>query len=184
MSAEVREHTFDGIQEFDNRLPNWWLWSFYLACIFSVGYWIHFHTLRTGHLPLQAYAVEQQEAARALEARLAANPITAESLLELAANPAFVAEGKAIFTDPTLCAQCHKADGSGNIGPNLTDGHWIYGGAPMDLYTTVMEGRPGGMASYKANGIGFVQRAVAYVLSIKNTNVPGKPPEPNAKPGR
>ena len=39
MSApETRGHTFDGIAEFDNRLPNWWLWSFYLAVIFSIGY--------------------------------------------------------------------------------------------------------------------------------------------------
>jgi len=181
MAAEVREHTFDGIQEFDNRLPNWWLWTFYLACIYSVGYWIHYHTLGTGDLPIEEYQIEQQAAAEALEKRLAANPITNESLLELAANPAFVAEGKAIFTNPQLCAQCHKADGSGNIGPNLTDEYWIYGGKPMDIYTTLMEGRPNGMASYKANGLGFVQRAAAYVLSIKNTKVPGKKPEENAK---
>lgn len=181
MSAPVREHTFDGIQEFDNRLPNWWLWTFYLACIYSIGYWIHYQTLGTGDNPGEEYLIEQRAAMQAMEARMAANPITNESLLALADNPAFVAEGKAIFTDPNKCAQCHQATGAGNIGPNLTDEYWVYGGKPMDLYATLMEGRPGGMQSYKAEGLGFVQRAVAYVLSIKNTNVPGKDPEPNAK---
>ena len=177
----TRAHTFDGIQEFDNRLPNWWLWTFYLACIFSLAYWVHYHSLGTGDLPSEAYLAEQRLAAARLEAKLAANPVTDEMLLKLADNPAFVAEGRAIFHDPMLCTQCHKADGSGNIGPNLTDPYWIYGGKPTDIYTTIMEGRPRGMQSYKARGLGFVQRATAYVLSIKNTNVPGKAPEADAK---
>ena len=180
-SVPTRTHTYDGIEEFDNRLPNWWLWTFYLACIFSVGYWVHYHTLGTGNLPSEEYLVEQREAAAKLEAELAKNPVTDEMLIKLSENPAFVAEGKKIFTNPLLCAQCHNANASGKIGPNLTDEYWIYGGKPMDIYATIMEGRPGGMQSYKAQGLGFVQRAVAYVLSIKNTNVPGKEPEPNAK---
>lgn len=180
-TEQTRGHTFDDIEEFDNRLPNWWLWSFYTACIFSVFYWLHYHTLGTGALPREAYLVEQQEAAKRLEAQLAANPVSNEMLLQLAANPAFVAEGKAIFQDATKCALCHKPDASGNIGPNLTDAYWIYGGTPMDIYTTILKGRPGGMLAHEAYGQGFVQRATAYVLSIKNTNVPGKAPEPNAK---
>ena len=179
-SVPTRSHTFDGIQEFDNRLPNWWLWSFYLACIFSVFYWIAYHTLGIADLPGEAYLEEQRQAAARLEAELAKNPITDESLLKLADNPAFVAEGRAIFEDMTKCALCHKANGSGDIGPNLTDEYWVYGGKPMDIYTTIMEGRPGGMLAHKQYGLGFVQRTTAYVLSIKNTNVPGKAPEPNA----
>ena len=182
MTAETtRGHTFDGIEEFDNRLPNWWLWTFYTACIFSVGYWIHYHTLGTGALPVDEYFTEQREAAAALERRLAENPVTDEMLLQLAANPAFVAEGREIFQNSMMCAQCHKQDGSGLIGPNLTDEFWIYGGRPMDVYTTILEGRPRGMQSYKAQGLGFVQRATAYVLSIRNTNVPGKAPEADAR---
>ena len=177
----TRGHAFDDIQEFDNRLPNWWLWSFYLACIFSVFYWVHYHTLGTGALPGTAYLAEQAEAAARLEAQLANNPVTDESLLKLAKEPAFVAEGAAIFKDPTKCALCHKPDGSGLIGPNLTDDKWIYGSKPMDIYTSIAKGRPRGMLPHEANGIGFVQKATAYVLSIQNTNLPGKPAEPDAK---
>lgn len=183
MTTETtRGHAFDGIEEFDNRLPNWWLWTFYAACIFSVGYWIHYHSVGLGDLPGEAYVREQRAAAARLEAELAKNPITDESLSRLAAEPAFVAEGERIFKDMTKCALCHRPDGGGSIGPNLTDDMWIYGGKPMDIYTTILKGRPRGMLAHEANGTGFVQRATAYVLSIKNTNVPnGKAPEPDAK---
>lgn len=190
MSTEAtRGHTYDGIAEFDNRLPNWWLWSFYLACIFSVAYWIHFHSLGVGDLPSEAYTAEQKAAAARLEAQLAANPVNEEMLLKLAKEPAFVKEGEAIFKDMTRCALCHRPDASGLVGPNLTDDLWIYGGKPMDIYTTILKGREqnlakgfqGGMQSFEANGMQFVLRATAYVLSIKNTFVKGKEPEANAK---
>jgi|JRYL01.1.fsa_nt_gb cytochrome c oxidase cbb3-type subunit 3 len=182
MSNEnLREHTFDGIHEFDNRLPNWWLWSFYLACIFSVFYWIHYHTLGTGALPTEEYAIEQQLAAAKLEAALANATADDEMLLKLAAEPAVVAAGKEIFENPARCALCHKPDGSGLIGPNLTDDMWIYGSKPMDIYTSISEGRPGGMLPHKHEGTQFLQRATAYTLTLKGKNLPGKPPEPNAK---
>jgi cytochrome c oxidase cbb3-type subunit 3 len=180
-TGALRDHAFDGIQEFDNRLPNWWLWTFYVACIGSVIYWVHYHTLGTGDLPGESYQHEQRAAAARLEAQLAANPITEEMLQKLAKEPAVVAEGEKIFKDPVRCALCHKPDGSGLIGPNLTDPFWVYGSSAMDIYTSIQKGRPGGMLAHEQFGSQFVQRATAYVLSIKNTNVPGKPPEPNAK---
>jgi cytochrome c oxidase cbb3-type subunit 3 len=183
MSTETtRGHSHDGIEEFDNHLPNWWLWSFYLAVIFSIGYWVYFHTIGVGDLPLEAYAVAQSEAAKKLEAQLAANPITDESLRKLASEPAAVEEGRVMFQTATRCAQCHRADGGGNIGPNLTDSMWIYGGKPMDIYTSILKGRPRGMLAHESEGVGFVMKATAYVLSIKDSNVPnGKAAEADAK---
>lgn len=185
---QLREHTFDGIQEMDSRLPNWWLWSFYLACIFSVFYWIHWQTLGTGDSPYEAYLKEQKIAAEKMAAEMQKSPVTEETLLKARDNPAFVEEGRKIFKG--ICFQCHGPDASGllasgaaGVGPNLTDRFWINGGTPMEIYNTVMNGgRPGkGMQAWKVNGPLFVQRAVAYVLSIRNTNVKGKPPEPEAK---
>jgi cytochrome c oxidase cbb3-type subunit III len=177
----TREHTFDGIQEFDNRLPNWWLWSLYLACIYSLGYWVWYHTIGVGEQPSEAYMSEQRAAAARLEAQFAANPVTDELLLKIAKEPAFVEQGAAIFKDPMRCALCHKPDGSGLIGPNLTDDRWIYGSRPMEVYASIAKGRPRGMLAHESFGTGFVQRATAYVLSIRNTNLPGKEPEPDAK---
>jgi cytochrome c oxidase cbb3-type subunit 3 len=182
-TGQLRDHAFDGIQEFDHRLPNWWLWTFYGACLFSVSYWIHYHTLGTGDLPVEAYAIEQREAAARLEAEMAKVQIDEAMLLKLASEPAVVAAGEQIFKNPALCAQCHQQDGSGNIGPNLTDRFWINGGSPLAIYRTVLEGgRPDkGMQSWKQNGMTFVQRAAAYVLSIRDRDLPGKPPEPEAR---
>ncbi|MBL8731701.1 MAG: hypothetical protein JNN13_04985 [Planctomycetes bacterium] len=185
MSTEAtRSHVYDGIQEFDNRLPNWWLWTFYGACIFSIFYWVHYHTIGTGDLPGAAFVKEQAEAQARLEKQMAENPITNESLLKMAGEATAVAKGDAIFhnaADPLRCAFCHKDDASGLVGPNLTDDMWVYGGKPIDIYTTIMEGRPGGMPAHKSRGLPFVLNVTAYVLSIKNTNKPGKAPEANAK---
>ncbi|MGE3175655.1 MAG: cbb3-type cytochrome c oxidase N-terminal domain-containing protein [Planctomycetota bacterium] len=187
MTADLRHHSFDGIQEFDNNLPNWWLWTFYSACLFSVGYWIAFHTLGVADLPGEAYREEQREAAARLEAQLANNPVTEESLLKAASEPGLVQAGEEIFKTPSLCAQCHGPEGNGmvggapGVGPNLTDEFWIHGGTAMDIYRTVRDGYPEkGMMAWKDHGTQFVQRVVAYVVSIRGRNVPGKPPEPNA----
>jgi cytochrome c oxidase cbb3-type subunit 3 len=187
-TGELREHSFDGIQEFDNHLPNWWLWTFYSACLFSVAYWIFYHTLGFGDLPREAYVEEQREAAARIEAQLANNPVTEELLLKLAAEPAFLAEGAEIFKNPSLCAQCHGPEGNGivngqpGVGPNLTDEFWIHGGSPMEIYQTVHDGWPEkGMAAWKGYGRKFVQRTVAFVLSLRGKNLEGKPPEPEAK---
>lgn len=192
MTTETtRGHTYDGIAEFDNRLPNWWLWTFYGACIFSVLYWVHYHTIGTGDLPGEAYVLEQKAAAERLEKHMAENPVDEAMLLKLAAEPAFVAEGERIFKEMTQCALCHKPDATGLVGPNLTDDMWIYGGKPMDIYTTILNGRMpdpangfmGGMPENASKGTQYVLRATAYVLSdkVRHTNLPGKPPEPNAK---
>lgn len=188
MTTEMtRGHTYDDIEEFDNRLPNWWLWTFYLACIFSVLYWIHYHTLGTGNLPIKEYELEQKAAAADIEAEAARNPITEESLMALSKNPAIVEEGRKIFQNQSQCAKCHKADATGNVGPNLTDEWWIYGDKAMDIFTTVSKGRlpdgvhQGGMPQHESNGSQFVQRVVAYVLTLKGKNLPGKPHESYAK---
>lgn len=196
-TTDTRAHTFDGIQEFDNRLPNWWLWSFYIACIFSVFYWLHHHTLGTGNQPSDDFAEEQAAASAAMEQRLKENPITDDVLLKFASDSGFVDQGRAIFQDPLKCAQCHRADGAAGelngapaTGANLTDSYWIYGDKPMDIFTTILKGRTedkeigsaGGMLAHESEGLGFVLRATAFVLSIKNTNIPGgKAPEKYAK---
>jgi cytochrome c oxidase cbb3-type subunit 3 len=186
-TGELREHAFDGIQEFDNRLPNWWLWTFYSACLFSIGYWIWFHTLGVGELPPEAYMTEQRAAAAVIEAEAAKNPVTEASLNKLASEPAVVAEGEKIFKTASLCAQCHGPDANGmvggvnGVGPNLTDNRWIHGGSAMEIYRTISDGWPEkGMASWKGFGPMFVQRSTAYVLSLRGKNLPGKPPEEGA----
>jgi cytochrome c oxidase cbb3-type subunit 3 len=174
----VRDHGFDDIQEFDNRLPNWWLWTFYGAVIFSFFYWFHYQVLGTGDLPGKELLREQEAYSQAMQERLAQEPVSDASLLKLAADPVTVKKGDETFK--MQCAQCHRPDGGGIIGPNLTDGHWLHGNKPMDIYSTIMNGVPGkAMVPWKGTlGSGRVQQVTAWVLSVRNTNVQGgKAPE-------
>ena len=183
-AGRLRGHRFDDdIEEFDNRLPNWWLWSFYLACIFSVGYWLHFHVVRSGKLPIAEYRAEMEAAA----ARVAQAEVTDESLLALAAEPSAVAQGRVVFE--ANCNQCHTVLGGpiagGSVGPNLTDKFWLHGGSPLSIWTTVTKGVPlKGMPDYWERMLGRTrcQQVTAFVLSLKNTNVSGgKEPQGDAE---
>ncbi|MCB9870094.1 MAG: c-type cytochrome [Planctomycetes bacterium] len=173
---KLREHEFDGIHEFDNYLPRWWLWTFYLACIFSVVYWLYYHGTALGPSST-AHFDNEYEAHLALEAKT--KPVTGAMLEEYAKLPKMLEAGKQIFE--TNCATCHKPDGSGLVGPNLTDKHWIHGPGAETIYKVVSEGgRPGqGMVAWKTLlSAQKRQQVVAYVLgAIKHTNRPGKAPE-------
>ncbi len=170
-------HEYDGIQEYDNALPNWWLATFYLAILFSIGYWSWYHIYEKGASPAQlhAEAVAADLASRPVE--VATPPPTAEEILAASKDPEVVAAGQQIFT--VNCVACHGAHAEGKIGPNLTDAYWIHGGTPEDVYKVVTEGVVAkGMVPWKdALGPTRIRQVVAYMWTLRNTNVAGKAPE-------
>lgn len=173
----VLDHEYDGIQEYDNRLPNWWLFTLYGAIVFAVLYWFVLHTWRWSPLSHEKYTIEMGKAAEAQLARMAGQETTDESLLLMAQVPANVERGRAVFEQ--FCVTCHLADASGQVGPNLTDAYWLHGSRPLQILHTVTNGVPDkGMAAW-GNQLGpvRVQDVVAYVLTVKNTNRPGKAPQ-------
>jgi cytochrome c oxidase cbb3-type subunit 3 len=103
--------------------------------------------------------------------------LTDEMLQLMAAVPDRVSTGRRLFEQ--LCVVCHGNQGEGNVGPNLTDEYWIHGGGPLQIHGTVTNGvLEKGMAAWGSQlGPHRVQQVVAYVLTIKGTNVPGKPPQ-------
>jgi cytochrome c oxidase cbb3-type subunit 3 len=174
---QLREHTFDGIQEFDNKLPNWWLWILYGSIVFALAYWLVLHTVKAGDLPHQALEKEMAAAAEAQLARMAEGGLSNETFEVMLGVPARMQEGQEIFNQ--YCAVCHLENGSGSVGPNLTDPYWIHGPTAMDHYEVIMNGVPAkGMAAW-ANQLGpkRVEAVTAYVLSLHGKNVPGKDPE-------
>jgi cytochrome c oxidase cbb3-type subunit 3 len=174
---QVLDHEYDGIREFDNRLPNWWLWTLYGAIVFGVGYWLFFQTWGWGDLSYEAYTEEVARAAEAQLARMEGQELTNETFRLMAAVPANVERGKQIFQQ--FCVACHLPDGSGSVGPNLTDNYWLHGAQPLDIYDTVTNGVPDkGMAAWgRQLGPTRVQSVVTYVLTIKGKNLPGKEPQ-------
>lgn len=179
MSAQDKPgviHVYDGIEELDNHLPNWWLFILWLTIMFGFGYWYYFHTTGEGRGSLEVYRAEAAEAARLAEARKP-KPDSDAGLMLLVQDKGLVDEGQQNFQQ--TCAACHGQKGEGIIGPNLTDNAWLHGGKPTDIHKVVTEGvLAKGMPSWeKVLGPQRVRAVVAYVLTLKNTNVPGRPPQ-------
>jgi len=166
-------HEYDGIVEHDNELPLWWQLTLYGAVVFALVYWFG-RRMDAIQSPEQTYAQDvAAERAFAAERARARGTIDDAMLATLARDPATASQGKDVFV--ANCAPCHKPDGGGNIGPNLTDGYWIHGNKPTEIYKDIAEGVPAkGMPTWgPILGEQRLEAVVAYVISIENTNVPG-----------
>ena len=171
-AGEKAVHEYDGIIELDNSLPRWWVYVLLGTMVFGLGYWFWFEVFRFSPSPQQAYHAEMQDVYRAEAERLAAEgTVTSDSLVALSRDDATVAQGRQVFT--TTCQACHAVGGAGNIGPNLTDEFWLYGGNPEQVYHTVSHGTPRGMPAWGPQlGGARVRAVVAYLVTIKNSHAP------------
>jgi cytochrome c oxidase cbb3-type subunit III len=178
-----RPHSYDGIREYDKRLPNWWLGTFYGAIVFSIIYWLYYFTTAIGP---DDRTVLAREMARIETAKLAAiSTLDDATLWKMSRNAGFVAAGQATFA--TTCATCHNIKLTGGIGPNLLDQNWIHGGRPTEIFHTVTTGVPAkGMPTWgPVLGTKKITEVVAYILSH---HTPGEPivivpsPTPGAAP--
>lgn len=172
-------HDYDGIREYDNRLPNWWLWTLIVSIVFGYGYWMYFHTFGTGMSSHEEYLAELQTAeARAAALAAARGALSDEALAAFALDDGKVGGGKAVYGQ--YCVACHGPEAGGLIGPNLTDNAWIHGeGKPTAILQVVASGVAAkGMPAWgPVLGPDRVEQVVAYVLTLKGKNVPGKAAE-------
>jgi cytochrome c oxidase cbb3-type subunit III len=166
-------HVYDGIEEHDNRLPNWWLGILYGSIVFAFGYWFVYQTVHARPGVWETYRAQADAAAR----RAAAAPLTDQSLRVMAADPGVLADGARLFQQ--TCAPCHGANAAGQVGPNLTDRFWLHGSAPTAIHKAITGGFPTkGMPPWgQMLGQTRVRTLAAYVLSVKGKNLPGKPPQ-------
>ncbi|MFK5982625.1 MAG: cbb3-type cytochrome c oxidase N-terminal domain-containing protein [Flavobacteriaceae bacterium] len=176
----ILDHNYDGIKELDNTLPPWWVYMFYATIIFAVVYWTRFEILDGDSIVVE-YEKEVAQAELDIAEFKKNNPEMIDaSSVALLTEASDLEAGKTIFT--TNCAVCHKADGGGGIGPNLTDENWIMGGGIKNVFTTITEGgRPGkGMVSWK-NDLkpSEIAQVASYVLGFQGTT----PAAPKAAEG-
>jgi cytochrome c oxidase cbb3-type subunit 3 len=148
--VETVGHSWDGIEELNNPLPRWWLWTLYATIIFSIGYVIVYPAIpmvnkateglwgwsSRGQLAKEMKAEEQRRAGTV--AALAATPIE-----QLASKPdlmrAAIDGGRAAFR--VNCVQCHGSGAAGSTGyPNLRDDDWLWGGNIKEIETTLING--------------------------------------------
>lgn len=169
--AIMMDHNYDGIRELDNKLPPWWVYLFYVTIIFSVIYLVRYEIMGADgqeeelrkEMAAAKIAVEEYK-------KTAPDQMDAEKATVLT-DEASLAAGKAIYD--ANCLACHRADGGGQIGPNLTDDHWILGGGIKNVFHTIANGgRDGkGMVAWNATlKPTQIQQVSSYIISLHGTN--------------
>jgi cytochrome c oxidase cbb3-type subunit 3 len=163
-------HVWDkDLREYNNPLPRWWLWLFYITIVFSVIYlalYPGFGSFKGIKGWTQAGQWDQQQ--KEADARAAAYLAPFASMTV----PQLAADGKAMATARNLfqvnCAPCHGSDGGGAKGfPNLTDKQWQWGGDADTVVQTIMAGRVAAMPPWgQVLGAQGVDQVVAYVQQI------------------
>ena len=143
-------HVWDGIEEFNNPLPRWWLWTLYVCIVWAIAYtiaypaWPGIKSATAGVLGWSTRADVAEEIAAVEEANAAINTkLASVELTSIAAdgelNGFAVSSGNAVFK--TWCAQCHGSGAAGAKGyPNLLDDDWLWGGDIEAIHTTITHG--------------------------------------------
>lgn len=162
-------HEYDGIREYDNPVPGWLsllftgtiIWSLFYVVAINLGYIARYEeTLEEGQREL----ANMRQAAESDREK-----VTPDRLAAAVEEEERKKSGKAAYNDN--CASCHREDGGGEIGPNLTDPYWIHGGSLMDIYKTVTQGvSDKGMPAWK-DQLSQQERidVTAYVRSLQGT---------------
>lgn len=153
-SGKTCGHVWDEtLEEYNNPMPKWWSWLFYLTVVFSLAYLVLYPGL--GRFPgLFGWTSVGQHKAEVEKVEAATRPLFEKYLqMELpavAADREAMEMGRRLFL--TYCMQCHGSDARGSKGfPNLTDKDWLYGGAPEEIHASIAEGRSGMMPPYGGN---------------------------------
>lgn len=149
----LREHEFDGIQEYDQKLPNWWLFTFYAAIVWFVIHWTLYYNssvFKTSHDLVQQEMVAMQKVKSAELEKTLSSLDDSKLVHEWATKADVCAAGEATFI--ANCVACHGVDLSATVtngtikvplpGLPLNDHQWKFGGKPMRIFKLINEGSP------------------------------------------
>lgn len=176
----LREHVYDGIQEYDQPLPNWWLFSWYITMVWFVIAWVAYYQLGYGNSDEgrvdAALARIEELQKKELES------LDDDKLWAMAKDEKITAAGAATYN--TTCVACHAPDLSAHLGgaklPGLplNDQEWKHGGNPLQILNIVRKGAPDttkGMPPWEPQlGLQRVVEVVAYILSKHEKGEPVK----------
>ena len=167
--TETTGHRWDeDLAEYNNPLPRWWSWLFYITIVFSVVYLVLYPGLGSWPGTLgwtQVGQLKDEQAAADKAFGPLYDKFSATEVEALAKNPEAMAVGQKLFLNN--CAQCHASDGGGSRGfPNLTDRDWLWGGDASSIRTSIAQGRTGVMPPFAALGEQSVKDAAHYVRSL------------------
>ncbi len=192
--VETVGHEWDGIEELNNPLPRWWLWSFYASIVFAIGYCVAYpaipllHTSTKGMLGWSSRGdLAKEMTAEGLRMASLRAELGDASIERIAADPrlrrAAIDGGHAAFK--VNCVQCHGNGAAGSAGyPNLNDDDWLWGGDVATIHQTLVDGvrQPGDdatrmsqMPAFGRDGIltaAQVQDVVSHVRVIAGEEKP------------
>jgi cytochrome c oxidase cbb3-type subunit 3 len=172
------DHNYDGIQELDNQLPRWWVWLFYITIIFSAVYLVYYHVAQAGDLQAAEYDKEMKAGA-ALKGAAMTKFESSIAALTPSTDAAVLEVGHQTYTK--YCAPCHRVDGGGLVGPNLTDDYWIHGSNYVDTVKVIWDGVPAkGMITWKTVlKPDEIQNVASYIYTLRGAKLAtvSKPPE-------
>jgi cytochrome c oxidase cbb3-type subunit 3 len=138
----LTDHNYDGIKEFNNPLPGWWLVTFFGTIIFAFVYYVHYE-LGGGpslneELQMGLSRIKQMGVSHAPQVAKEA-ALTEEFIAQFESDPKNLTLGNQVYEGK--CASCHGPQLQGLIGPNLTDEFWIHGqGTRLDIMKVISEG--------------------------------------------
>jgi cytochrome c oxidase cbb3-type subunit 3 len=166
----IMPHSYDGIQEYDQSLPNWWLFTLFGSMAFAFLYWMACFVTDTAADDRVTLNAELD----ALEARqlAAVKNLDDATLWKMSRNTRTVAEGQAVYD--SLCFTCHAPNLAGikGLGFRLNDDLWVHGNTPTAIFNNIsegitFEGKPTGMAAQKVLGTGRIAAVTAFLLSAQ-----------------
>lgn len=171
--AELLDHTYDGIQEYDNPLPGWWSWLFVGTVVFSIGYWLYYQTNTDGRASMMEYSQDVANDLRVRFAEIGTLSPDRATLLKYLDNPKWRVVGEIVFK--TNCVSCHGDKGEGKVGPNLCDDNWKNVKKLEDIPNVIANGANGqAMPAWKnrlhPNELVLVS---SYVASLRGTKPAG-----------
>jgi len=171
------DHSYDNIQELNHPLPSWWNTIWAISIVFGVGYFVYYQFMNGPSLK-EEFEVEYKTVMAKQDAFKKKESAFDDVYYTKIIASDGVKKGKEVYE--INCLPCHADEGIGDVGPNLTDDHWIIAkGTPDTVYSVVFNGS-------EANGMPVwsemiskdeIYQAVAYVMTFKNTFKKGKEPQ-------
>jgi cytochrome c oxidase cbb3-type subunit 3 len=169
----LREHEYDGIQEYDNPTPGWWNLIFLGSFLFAIWYILYYHASTVSVSVAQGYETDVSDDLKKRFSSIGDLKPDESTLLKFMANEEWKLVGASVFK--AQCVSCHASNAAGQIGPNLTDDYYKNVKQLSDIPLVIAGGAAAGaMPAWKTRlHPNEVVLVAAYVASLRGKNLPG-----------
>jgi cytochrome c oxidase cbb3-type subunit III len=175
-------HNYDGIQEYDNPLPGWWTWLFWVTIAATPMYIMYYHVGAPGRSVDEGYQSALSENTKKQYKEIGSLAADEPTMLKYLKEPKWVGVGQSIFK--ANCVSCHGTDGGGNVGPNLCDDNFKHVKQLPDIIKVVNEGVAGGAMPGWATRFTHKNDIIlvsVYIASLRGSK-PANPKAPDGSP--